>query len=68
MIVVSKYIHGDFDTDEVVDWAIKNCPSFVQYKIVELGWEEKQERDCWFRFEISFESEKDVMFYKLRWE
>lgn len=66
-LIASKYIYDDFNTDEAVEWAIQNCPSFVKYMMVELDWEEKQERDCWFRFDVYFTDEKDVMFYTLRW-
>jgi hypothetical protein len=67
MIVVSKYIYGDFDTDEAVDWAIKNCPSFVKYMVIELDFEEKLELDCWFRFDIYFTDPKEATFYSLMW-
>lgn len=67
MVVISKYIHDDFDSDAAVEWAIKNCPSFDRYMLVELGWEEKQERDCWFRFDVYFNDDKDATFYSLKW-
>jgi hypothetical protein len=31
--------------------------------MIELGWEEKEERGCWFRFDVYFTDEKDAMFY-----
>lgn len=66
-MIVGKYIYGDFNTDEVVDWAIKHCPSFEKYMMVELDWEDKQERDCWFRFDVYFTDEKDAVLFSLRW-
>ena len=67
-IIVSKYIYDDFNTDEAVEWAVENCPSFEKFMMIELSWEEKEERDCWFRFDVYFTDEKDAMFYSLRWE
>ena len=66
-MIVSKYIDGDFHTDDVVDWLNVNCPSFEKYMMVELDWEEKQERNCWFRFDVYFTNDKDAMLYTLRW-
>ena len=67
-LIVSKYIYDDFNTDEAVEWATENCPSFEKFMMIELGWEEKEERGCWFRFDVYFTDEKDAMFYSLRWE
>lgn len=67
MVVISKYIHDDFDSDKAIDWAISNCPSFEKYMLVELDWEEKQSMDCWFRFDVYFKDEKDAVFYSLKW-
>jgi len=66
-VIVSIYITGDFDSDAAVDWAIKNCPSFEKYILIELDWEEKQERDCWFRFDMYLKDPKDATAYSLRW-
>ena len=66
-LIVSIYIYGDFDTDYAVNWAIENCPSFENFQIMELSWEEKQERNCWFRFDVKFNNEQDAMLFKLRW-
>jgi len=66
-VIVSKYIYGDYNSDEAVEWAINNCPSFEKFMIVELEWEEKQERDCWFRLDVYFTDERDATFYSLRW-
>lgn len=67
MAVISKYIHDDFDSDAAVEWAIQHCPSFEKYMLVELDWEEKQELDCWFRFDVYFNDDKDATFYSLKW-
>jgi hypothetical protein len=67
MALISKYIYEDFDSDAAVEWAIKNCPSFEKYMMVELDWEEKQEKDCWFRFDVYFTDDKDATFYSLKW-
>ena len=66
-MIVSKYITDDFDSDEAVDWAIANCPSFEKYILVELDWEEKQERDCCFRFDATFNNDQDATLFLLRW-
>jgi len=66
-MVVSKYIHGDFDVHDAITWATEHCPSFLTYKLVELGWEEKTERNCWFRIDVHFRDEKDAMFFSLKW-
>lgn len=66
-IIISKYIHGDFNVDLPAEWAEQNCPSFQKYMLVELDWEEKQDRNCWFRLDVYFTDEKDAMIYSLRW-
>jgi len=66
-MTVGIYIHGEFDIDAAVEWAIENCSSFVSYKLIELGWEEKLQRDCWFRFDVLFDNEKDATLFQLRW-
>lgn len=66
-IIVSKYINEDTSFDDLIEWTVKNCVSFEKYMLIELDWEERQERDCWFRFDMYFNDEKDVMIYTLRW-
>jgi hypothetical protein len=66
-IIVSKYIYGDLDVDVPAEWAETNCPSFEKYMLVELDFEEREERGCWFRLDVYFTEEKDAMFYSLRW-
>lgn len=61
------YIEGGYDVDSTVEWAIDNCPSFDKYRIVELTWEEKVQRDCWFRLEIYFKEPADQTLFELRW-
>ena len=67
VVIVSKYIYNDFNTDEAVEWAVENCPSFEKYMMVELEFEERQQRDCWFRFDIYFADERDALFYSMKW-
>jgi hypothetical protein len=66
-IMVSIDIRADFDSDEAVDWAMANCPSFDKYKIVELRWDEKMEKDCWFEFHVYFNDERDATLFALKW-
>jgi hypothetical protein len=58
---------GDVYKRQAVDWAIKNCPSFKKYILIELDWEDKQIHDCWFRFDVYFKDAKDATFYSLKW-
>jgi hypothetical protein len=66
-VTVDIYIQGDFDIDEVIDWTFNNCSSFKNYKLVELDWKEKEERDCWFKLELTFDDGKDATIFNLRW-
>lgn len=66
-MMISKYIHDDFSTDDLVEWAIKNCPSFEKYMLVELDWKEKLDKECWFRFDVYFTDSKDALAFGLKW-
>lgn len=66
-IIVSKYIEDDTNFDDPIEWVVRNCVSFEKYMLVELEFEERQERNCWFRFDVYFNDEKDAMMYTLRW-
>lgn len=61
------YIHGDFSTDDAIDWAVANCPSFEKYIVHELEWEEKERLDCWFRFDVYFTDERDALLFAMKW-
>jgi hypothetical protein len=65
--IVNIHIHGDFDIDIPIEWAEENCRSFLKYVLVELGWEERLERHCWFRLDVYFTDEADAMLFTLRW-
>lgn len=68
MIIVGIYVTDAFHMDYAIDWVIANCKSFEKYQLMELEFEERQERNCWFRLDMYFKEEKDAMMYKLRWE
>jgi hypothetical protein len=51
----------------MIDWAVDNCSSFVGYKMLELDYEEKAERDCWFKLEIEFKESRDQLLFELKW-
>jgi hypothetical protein len=66
-IIISKYIETDTSFDDLIEWVIQNCSSFEKYMLVELDWEERVDRGCWFRFDVYFNDERDAMLYTLRW-
>jgi hypothetical protein len=66
-MMVSIDITGDFNSDEALEWVMANCPSFEKYKVVELGWEEKMEKNCWFEFHVYFTDERDATLFALKW-
>jgi len=53
--------------DEIIQWAVDNCASFTDYKLVELSPSEMQEHDCWFKLDIHFDDEVDSTLFLLRW-
>lgn len=68
MVAVSTvYLEAGADFDGMIDWAVDNCTSFIGYKMLELEFEEKQIRDCWFKLEIEFGESKDQLLFELRW-
>ena len=67
MVVSTVYLEAGVDFDGMIDWAVDNCASFVGYKMLELDYEEKAERDCWFKLEIEFGQSQDLLLFELRW-
>jgi hypothetical protein len=67
MVVTTVYLEAGMDIDGMIDWAIDNCVSFVGYRMLELDYEEKVERDCWFKLEIEFREPQDQLLFELRW-
>ena len=67
MVVPTVYLEAGMDIDGMIDWAIDNCVSFVGYRMLELDYEEKVERDCWFKLEIEFREPQDQLLFELRW-
>ena len=65
--ISTVYLHPGVDFDGMIDWAVDNCASFVGYKMLELDYEEKVIRDCWFKLEIEFGREQDLLLFELRW-
>ena len=67
MVVTTVYLEADSDFDSMIDWAVDNCVSFTGYKMLELDYEEKTARDCWFKLEIEFGQAQDQLLFELRW-
>jgi len=67
MVVTTVYLEPGSDFDGMIDWAVDNCSSFVGYKMLELDYEEKAERDCWFKLEIEFTESRDQLLFELKW-
>ena len=67
MVVTTVYLEAGSDFDGMIDWAVDNCASFVGYKMLELDYEEKVIRDCWFKLEIEFGQPQDQTLFELRW-
>ena len=65
--VSTVYLEAGADFDGMIDWAVDNCASFIGYKMLELEFEEKQIKDCWFKLEIEFGASKDQLLFELRW-
>jgi len=65
--VSTVYLEAGCDFDGMIDWAVENCSSFTGYKMLELDFEEKFIRDCWFKLEIEFGQPQDQTLFELRW-
>jgi hypothetical protein len=65
--IITVYLDAGRDFDSMIDWAVDHCKSFVSYKVLELGYEEKAAMDCWFKLEIEFGREQDILLFELRW-
>ena len=67
MVVTTVYLEPGSDFDGMIDWAVDNCGSFVGYRMLELDYEEKVERDCWFKLEVEFKESRDQLLFELKW-
>ena len=65
--ITTVYLAAGSDFDGMIDWAVDNCSSFVGYKMLELDYEEKAARDCWFKLEIEFRETRDQLLFELKW-
>lgn len=65
--ISTVYLEAGVDFDGMIDWAVDNCVSFVGYKMLELDYDQKIERDCWFKLEIEFGDPQDQLLFELRW-
>ena len=65
--ITTVYLAAGSDFDGMIDWAVDNCSSFVGYKMLELDYEEKVEKDCWFKLEIEFKESQDQLLFELKW-
>lgn len=65
--VTTVYLAAGSDFDGMIDWAVDNCASFTGYKMLELNYEEKAQRDCWFKLEIEFGQPRDQTMFELKW-
>lgn len=67
-MITSIELRDNIDLDEVVEWVIDNCVSFVEYRVVERDWDIDPADDfAWFRLEITFRDELDSTLFLLRW-
>lgn len=70
MAIVTLY---DINEDELTNWAMKNCPSFVSWLIYEnsealsfIGYDDEVE---WYvRYEFEFTNDQEAMLFQLRWQ
>jgi hypothetical protein len=67
MVVTTVYLEAGSDFDGMIDWAVDKCVRFVGYRMLELDYEEKIKRDCWFKLEIEFGDPPDQLLFELRW-
>lgn len=65
--ITTVYLEAGADFDGMIDWAVDNCASFVGYRMLELDYEEKAEKDCWFKLEIEFGDAQDHLLFELKW-
>ena len=65
--ISTVYLEAGVDFDGMIDWAVDNCVSFVGYRMLELDYDQKIERDCWFKLEIEFGDPQDQLLFELRW-
>jgi hypothetical protein len=67
-MIATLGLQDNVDLDEVVQWVIDNCASFVEYRVVEIDWTvDMDDRDPWFKLEVTFRNEEDATLFLLRW-
>jgi len=66
MAIVTLY---DIDEDQLKEWAVENCPSFVCWLIYENGNAfDVLEPDWWVRYEFEFSEEQEAFLFQLKWQ
>jgi hypothetical protein len=70
MAIVTLY---DIDEDQLREWAVENCPSFVSWLIYEnsnaFSFDVLGEEPEWhIRYEFEFYNEQDALLFQLRWQ
>ena len=67
-MITSIDLRDNIDLDEVVEWVIDNCASFVEYRVVERDWDVNTVDDyAWFSLEVTFNDDCDATLFLLRW-
>lgn len=67
-MIATLALQDNVDLTEVIQWAIDNCASFVEYQVVEIDWTvDRDDRDPWFKLEVTFRDASDVTLFLLRW-
>jgi hypothetical protein len=67
-MIATLGLQDNVDLDEVVQWVIDNCVSFVEYRVVEIDWSvDMDDRDPWFKLEVTFRDDGDATLFLLRW-
>ena len=67
-MITSIELRDNIDLDEVVQWVIDNCASFVEYRVVERDWDIDPADDyAWFSLEVTFGDSSDATLFLLRW-
>ena len=66
MAIVTLY---DVDEDQLREWAVENCPSFVSWLIYEnTDAFDVLEPDWWVRYEFEFIDDQDALLFQLKWQ
>lgn len=59
----------DIDEDQLREWALENCPSFISWMIYENGdGFDVLDPEWYVRYEFEFGDEQEAMLFQLRWQ